>query len=132
MPRESFSFKHEKAKERGEVRPGFWLIPSDIPMNHAAFAIMDLVPEKTEEGEKLRRALLWRTMMIADRVFDDTRSDDYRQLKGKQEYVGLPLIEAMATVPMNFGTEPPLDAIFAKAEKLAKEWDSEADPELCD
>ena len=68
-------------------------------------------------------------LLMPDRVFDDPRSDTYRQRRDDQEYVGLPLIEAMATVPVTVGMEPPLDAIFAKAEQLARGWDRHANPE---
>ena len=119
----------DEAKERGEVETGLYLIPADIRTNHAAFAVMDCVPEKSEEGDKLRRSLLWRTIFIPDKVFGDRRADKYKQRKGKLEYVGAPLIEAMATVPMTVGMEPPLDAIFAKAEELANDLESSADPE---
>ncbi|HET7086026.1 MAG TPA: hypothetical protein VFI23_14710 [Rhizomicrobium sp.] len=128
MPRQSFSSVFEEAKEKGEVGEGSYLIPADIRTNHAAFAVMDCVPEKTPEAGKLRRSLLWRTIFMPDKVFDDARAKPYLTTRGKQGYVGAPLIEAMATVPMRVGMEPPLDAIFARAEELAKNWDSSADP----
>lgn len=126
MPRQSFASTYEEAVERGEVSGPCWVL-KDLPINHAAFAIMDLVPEKTEEGDKLRRALLWRALLMPEEVFDDPRATAYRQRKDGQDYVGVPLIEAMATVPMKMDMKAPLDAIFAKAAELAREWQRDAD-----
>ena len=41
MPRRSFVGEFEEAKQRGEVKPGKYLVPCDHPMNRAAIAVLD-------------------------------------------------------------------------------------------
>jgi hypothetical protein len=41
MPRRSFVGEFGEAKQRGEVKPGKYLVPCDHPMNRAAFAVLD-------------------------------------------------------------------------------------------
>jgi hypothetical protein len=51
MPRTSFEANYEEAIDRGEIEPGKHYVLRDIPINHAAMAILDTVPDKTDEGE---------------------------------------------------------------------------------
>lgn len=114
-PRKSFRAKHQEAKDSGELHSGRnYLVLTDDPMNHAAFAIMDAFPDKTPEGDKKRRALLHRALFAMLEVMDDPRSTPYR----REGEVSLILVEAVAVTPMLEGTEIPLDDIFQQAQNL--------------
>src|SRR5258706_15958313 len=79
MVRESFHSKFDEAMEAGELNPSkSYLVLSDIPSNHAAFAIMDTIPEKSAEGDKLRQSLLWRIFFTAPKLYADPRAEKYK------------------------------------------------------
>jgi hypothetical protein len=52
--RQSFASSFDEAMDAGEVGLGEHLVATDIPVNHAAFAIIDLFP-KTPGGDRLRK-----------------------------------------------------------------------------
>ena len=99
MPRQSFESKFEEAMESGKVPDGPHLRLTDKPINHAAMAIMDCFPDKSAAGDALRLSALHRTMFVADAVYRDTRAQRYIKTVGKEQYIGSPLVEAIATTP---------------------------------
>lgn len=127
MPRQSFASKYEEDKARGEVPEGPHFVMGDRPINHAMFAILECFPDKSEAGHKFRQSVLWRTLFMAGQVYRDPRTRVYMKTEGNDEFVGSPLVEAMATVPTNMGEDAPLDAIFAKAAQLALNWKPDED-----
>jgi hypothetical protein len=47
-PRQSFASNFQESIDSGQTDPGKkYLVPTDDPLNHMAFAIMDAFPEKT-------------------------------------------------------------------------------------
>jgi hypothetical protein len=127
MVRKSFAASFEEAREAGELEPGkSYLTLTDLPINHAALAILDTVPDKTPEGERLRRSLLWRVIFAAPEVYGDPRAKKYLTQDEHGKWIAWPLVEAVAKTAMIMPAATPLDAIFEMADKLAVEgkWDA--------
>lgn len=119
-PRQSFRSKYEEALESGRLEPGKHLVLSDIPMNHAAFAIMESFPEKTEEGERKRQGALWRAIFVVSKARLDDRFAAYVMEENGEHFINMAIVEAMATTPMTAGEEVPLDLIFENAAHIAE------------
>jgi hypothetical protein len=120
-PRQSFESKFRESAQRGELDPSkSYLTMTDIPLNHAAFAIMDAFPEKTESGEEKRQALLWRAIFAYAAVARDRRFAEYTHEKDGQFFIEEAIVEALAATPMSAGAEVPVDAIFSLAAELIR------------
>jgi hypothetical protein len=66
MPRKSFKANYQEALEAGEIKHGEHLVLSDLPMNHAAMAMLNVFPDKSPDGNRFRSSLLHRTMVMFD------------------------------------------------------------------
>jgi hypothetical protein len=120
-PRQSFASLHEDAFDSGKLDPTKrYLMLTDAPENHKAFAIMDAFPEKTPEGDARRMSLLWRVMFALPTTLRDPRAATYLKTENGQSFIGRPLLQALGTTPMKVGKEVPVDAIFVNAERIAQ------------
>jgi hypothetical protein len=116
MPRQSFASKYEEAKEAGKLEPGEYLVLGDRPINHAAMAILETFSHK---GKRFKHSILYRAIMAAPEVYRDDRAKKYMKKDDNGDWIGHPLLEALAITPIRMGVETPVDAIFKKADQIA-------------
>jgi hypothetical protein len=94
---------------------GKTIVPTDIPMNRAAGALLESMKHDPEKA----RAALHRTMMIAFDAFNDPRCEQWLKKDGEQQLVHGALLEAIATIPTSWGKPVSMDRVYKLAEKIA-------------
>lgn len=80
-----------------------------------AAAIAHAFPPESGGSEHLLKGLIWRGIFAFSDVVSDGRFIAFGRSDDKQFYVGQSLMTAVAGMPMPFGGDVPVDAIYASA-----------------
>lgn len=78
-----------------------------------AAAIAHAFPAEHTCGEQLLKGLIWRGVFAFSDVVSDSRFVAFGRSDNKQIYVSTPLMNAVASIPMPFGGDVPVDAIYS-------------------
>lgn len=84
-----------------------------------AAAIAHAFPAEDSKGEQLLKGLIWRGIFAFSDVVTDTRFMAFGGGDEAQIRVGTALLDAVARIPMPFGGDVPVDAIYASACDIA-------------
>lgn len=82
---------------------------------HMADAIAQAFNAQTPLAAEVLKGLIWRGIFAFSDVVNDRRFTDFGHNSDGQMQIREALLEAVATTPMPFGDDVPLDAIFANA-----------------
>lgn len=88
---------------------------------HMADAIAQAFNARTPVAAETLKGLIWRGIFAFSDVVNDRRFGDFGHNSDGQIHVGDALLAAVATTPMPFGDDVPLDAIFANARAAAED-----------
>jgi hypothetical protein len=80
-----------------------------------AAAIAQAFPVDNITSEQLLKGLIWRGIFAFSDVVSDSRFIAFGRNDDAQFYVGTSLMDAVAGMPMPFGGDVPVDAIYASA-----------------
>ena len=101
---------------------GSYLVPTDIPLNRAALAILESMKHDPDKAA----AALYRIMTLA---FDVLRAPEAKEWTRKtpdgRDEISSALVEALATVPTKFGAKVTPARLFKLAKKIRDSEDSE-------
>lgn len=86
---------------------------------HMADAIAQAFNAQSPLAAETLKGLIWRGIFAFSDVVNDRRFGDFGHTSNGQMQIGEALLQAVATTPMPFGDDVPLDTIFANAKAAA-------------